>query len=416
MFVLNDTPVDPNALFPRLERTLSGCASHRYALHLSDTGTLLSTILFLRSKGAGVFPIRADIPADKALTMAKTAGCDRFIAEGLKEHEIPCHAAVEPGVLVQMSSGTTGAPKVIARSWQNIDEEIAAYAAFFVRSAEMTPVIASPINHSYGLIAGAMVALHRGHVPVLIDAVNPKYILRRMREIENPVLYTSPAMLHTLARLLPKDQKLNAVVTSGTVLPDAWFAVIRARTTHFFQQYGCSEVGCIAINQDLQNPAAVGRALPHLRLMAGTASSPAAVQVEKQGRLIATGDLGVLDETGLLTFVSRADDMINVAGLNVYPQDVEAAVMTSDGISDAVAFRVEDGMAGARVGLLYCGHTVTEDDVRQICNARLAPYQQPTLIKQVSNLPREANGKLSRRAIAAQFAPAGASQTQEVPA
>lgn len=94
--------------------------------------------------------------------------------------------------------------------------------------------------------------------------------------------------------------------------------------------------------------------------------------------------------------------MINVAGLNVYPQDVERAVMALDGVSDAVAFRISDLHSGARAGLLYSG-TETEETIRQACRAALAGYQQPTLIKQLPALPRQANGKISRREISARY-------------
>ncbi|SCZ64763.1 fatty-acyl-CoA synthase [Epibacterium ulvae] len=405
MFVLNDTPVDPKALHSRLDRTLNNCAAHRYAIHMNNTGTILSTLLYLRDKGAGVFPIHPDIPAETARMMAQTAGCDMLLAEGLKQVDIAQPTAAQPGVLVQMSSGTTGAAKVITRRWDDIATEVAHYADFFTKSAQMTPVIACPITHSYGLIPGVFVAQHRGHTPIVIDGVNPKYILRRLRETQNPVLYTSPAMLHTLARLLPRGQVLNAAVTSGTVLPDAWFDLIRGRTTHFFQQYGCSEAGCIAINQDLRNPYAVGHPLPHLNVTAGPPEAPAAVMVSKDDRTIDTGDLGSFDETGMLVFAARADDMINVAGMSVYPQDIEKAVMAVPGVLDAVAFRIDDVLSGSRAGLVYAGHSVTEDEVRKTCQANLASFQQPAFIKHLSALPREANGKISRRAVAAQYAP-----------
>ncbi|WP_254695770.1 AMP-binding enzyme [Leisingera sp. NJS204] len=169
-----------------------------------------------------------------------------------------------------------------------------------------------------------------------------------------------------------------------------------------FQQYGCSEAGCVAINQDLQNPYDVGRPLPHVTLSAGQNGTPDAVRIYVAEREIDTGDLGHLNDTGLLVFTARADDMINVASLNVYPQDVERAVMALHGVSDAVAFRISDPHSGARAGLLYSG-TETEETIRQACRAALSGYQQPTLIKQLPALPRQANGKNSRREISARY-------------
>ncbi len=404
MFVLNDTPIDPSGLAARLDRVLTEPAAHRYGLHMQNAGAALSALLYLRAQNAGVFPIHPGIPPETTREMAQAAGCDVMLSDGLKQTALPqAGATPRGGVLVQMSSGTTGTAKVITRTWAEIAAEVESYAVFFTASAAMTPVIACPVTHSYGLIAGVFVALHRGHVPVVLDSLNPKYILRRLRETDQPLLYTAPAMLHTLARLLPEDQRLHAANTSGTVLPEAWFQLIRARTIHLFQQYGCSEAGCVAINQDLQNPYDVGQPLPHAALTAGQNGTPDAVRITIAGQTIDTGDLGHLNDTGMLVFTARADDMINVAGLNVYPQDVEQAVMALPGVSDAVSFRIPDPRSGARAGLLYSG-TATEDAIRQACRSALADYQQPALIKHLPALPRQANGKISRSEISAQYA------------
>ncbi|MFS4583631.1 AMP-binding protein [Phaeobacter sp. C3_T13_0] len=405
MFVLNDTPIDPSVLAARLDRVLTEPAGHRYGVHMQNPGAALPALLYLRAQKAGVFPIHADIPAETALAMAQAAGCDVMLSDGLKQVAIPQTDSIpRGGVLVQMSSGTTGAAKVITRTWAEIAVEVESYAAFFTASAAMTPVIACPVTHSYGLIAGVFVALYRGHVPVIIDSLNPKYILRRLRETGQPLLYTSPAMLHTLARLMPAEQQLYAANTSGTVLPDSWFQLIRSRTTHLFQQYGCSEAGCVAINQDLQHPTDVGRPLPHVTLTAGHNDTPEVIRIIAKGQTIDTGDLGHLNTDGMLIFTTRADDMINVAGFNVYPQDVEQAAMALPGVSDAVAFRITDPHSGARVGLIYAGNAA-EGDLRQACRSTLADYQQPALIRHLPALPRQANGKISRREIAAQYAP-----------
>ncbi len=412
MFVLNDTRIDPTEIFQRLDRTLNTPSLHRYGIHMSNTATVLATILYLRDHGAGVYPIHPDTPADTARAMARNAGCDILLLDGLKQITLEHAELGEPGVLVQMTSGTTGAAKVTTRTWDEWNADVEHYAAFFTASADMTPVVACPITHSYGLVSGVLVALHRGHEPVILDGLNPKYILRRLREVKNPLLYTSPAMLHTVARFLPNGETLNAAMTSGTILPESWFTLIRARTTHFFQQYGCSETGCITVNQDLQDAYAVGHVLPHLEVSAGSATDPGPVTVRNGTRYADTGDLGSLDDQGMLTFTARADDMINVAGLNVYPQDVERCVMALDGVIDAVAFRIEDPHAGDRVGLIYSASGVNADTVRSHCQAQLAGFQQPTIVEHVATVPRQANGKISRRKVASDFARA----RQEEPA
>lgn len=402
MFILNETHIDPDQDLGRLRALYRDAHAHRYALHLQDTGDVLRHILFLRDANAGVFPIHPDMPPQTAFDMARAAGCDRIVtADGVAPLEDASDGRPKGGVLVQMSSGTTGAPKVITRTWQQISVEVASYAVSFKQAQAMTPVIACPVTHSYGLIAGVFVALHRGHVPVIIDTINPKFILRRLREVTRPLLYTSPAMLHTLAMLVPPGNTLHAAMTSGTVLSEPWFARIRARTTHLFQQYGCSETGCIAINPDLQCAADIGHPLPHLTVRAGTdTQTPASIAVEIEGTEVQTGDLGYAKPDGMLVFVARQDDVIDVAGLNVYPQDVEQAALAQPGVEDAVAFGIEDTLAGARVALLFTGAETDPTTVQQRLQNRLAPYQQPAIVHHVAELPRQANGKINRRDIA----------------
>ena len=96
--------------------------------------------------------------------------------------------------------------------------------------------------------------------------------------------------------------------------------------------------------------------------------------------------------------------MINVSGLNVYPGEVEAAVMTMPSITDAVAFRREDRFAGERVGLVFSAtDAVSPQDMRAWCIARLASHQLLPEIAQVDAVPCQAHGKSSRRAIAARL-------------
>ncbi|UDF32520.1 UNVERIFIED_ORG: AMP-binding protein (plasmid) [Roseateles sp. XES5] len=381
----------------------------RLAVCFPETADWLALFFAIRARGESVLPIHPGTPYEAALKLARTAGCDRLyynstIPELLGDPLVTKGAG--EGQLLQMSSGTTGAPKCIARSWSEIDAEVRSYVDTFRAPETMTPVVACPTTHSYGLICGILVALERGQTPLILNTANPKYLQRRLRETERALLYSSPAILHTLARLTPEGEKLHAVMTSGTLLPEAWFGTIRARTEHFFQQYGCSEAGCIAINPDLTAASDMGHVLPHLSLETGaSAEVPGEIVVTRNGRPIATRDLGYRTADGMLVFVSRMDDMINVSGLNVYPGDVEDAVMTMPAVTDAVAFRREDRFAGERVGLVFSAtEPVSPQDIRAWCIARLSSHQLPTEIVQVDEVPRQANGKISRRDVAAQFA------------
>ncbi len=402
-FFIDSTRVDPQAL--DLPDLLGGTdpARARIALHLSDKATCLAQILRLRDCGASAYPIHPETPAEQALDLARRAGCTRLAGD----HGVLDVQAMAPdgpgGVLIQMSSGTTGAPKVIARSWAAIETEIAAYLQALPEGDAHTPVIAAPITHSYGLIAGALVGMARGKEPVILDSANPLKILRQLAEIEAPLLYAAPALLHALARLAGPGKLPAAVMSSGTVLPQPWFDTIKAAARGLYQQYGCSEAGCLSLTTAPNAPEDMGLPLPHLRLLAGRVE-PAPVRVEGDMGALDTGDLGVIDARGHLIFAGRAAEVIDVAGINVYPAEIERVALACPGVSDAVAFALPDASAHQRPGLAFSG-TASVAALEAHLAAGLSPRQRPLRLFAVEAMPRGPGGKVSRRELAARFAP-----------
>lgn len=372
-----------------------------FAVCLSDPAELLALLLAIREAGASVLPIHPSTPRAAARRLAIDLGCHRLVTDELAVEDLGGED-LGPGGLLQTTSGTTGEPKRIARSWAEIDREIDSYVATFVAPQGMTPLIACPITHSYGLICGVLVALRRGQVPHIVGTANPKYLIARLRQTRRPLLYSSPAMLHAIARLLPAGEMIHAAMTSGTLLPDQWLMTIRARTTHLFQQYGCSEAGCVAINPNLSASGDMGAPLPHLRVEAGDTDQPREIVVHVGDRAIRTADLGYTKADGTLVFVGRLDDTINVSGLNVYPKEVEDVVMAMPGVTDAVVFRQLDSLAGERVAVAFSAeHSIAPADLRNWCIKNLAAHQVPMETVRLPRLPRQANGKISRREIAA---------------
>ncbi|RJE79741.1 IucA/IucC family protein [Paracoccus sp. JM45] len=405
LFCLDDRIVDPNdAALPDLMQGRDPEHS-RIALHLTDKAVCLSQILRLRDAGASCYPIHPETPAEQALDLARRAGCDALAHDSGITNLGQTAPHTPGGVLIQMSSGTTGTPKIIARSWATIATEINAYIRAFPEAAEMTPVIAAPVTHSYGLIAGVMVGQARRHRPVVLDSANPKAVLRHLKAIDRPLLYAAPPLLHMLSRFAGPDG-LHAVMSSGTVLPQAWFDDIRTASRHMFQQYGCSEGGCLAIAAAPISPQDMGAPLPHIRITAG-GDTPDAVMIHGAGNDIDTGDLGTIDARGHLIYAGRAAEVIDVAGLNVYPDQIEAVAMAMPDMQDAVAFAIPDAVSTQRPALAYVGQ-VTEQALDAYLADALSPRQRPALLIRMERLPRGANGKIARRDLAASLTKATA--------
>ncbi|WP_344798131.1 AMP-binding protein [Litoribacillus peritrichatus] len=426
MFYINDDHYTEDYVAQRhleFKRSEALASTKRLAVCLEDAAQWLALCLFIKEQGGSVMPIHPSTPLEAAKRLATKAGCDQLHFKEIS-NIIPLDKPASPsegcdleesdseGVLIQMSSGTTGDPKCIERSWATIEEEVQSYCSAFTLPNAMTPIIACPVTHSYGLICGVLVALARGLEPIVITNINPKYLAKRVLNSKQPLLYTSPTMLHGLIRLLPKDQNIHAAMTSGTIMPKQRFEQLAPRIDHFFQQYGCSEAGCIAVNPNMTSAVDVGIPLPHLKVIAGDdADNPAEIIVTTQrGHQIHTQDLGHFhhDEAtnaNMLSFLSRMDDTIIVAGLNVYPQEVEDVILAMPEIKDAVVFKMEDPYAGQRVCLQYSADTQVEPtSIRQWCTDRLAPYQLPQQLIQVEQVERLANGKVNRKQLAMNFA------------
>lgn len=389
------------------------------AVCIESVSDWLSLCFYAKEAGLTVMPIHASTPEKLAKKYAENAGCYALIYQTLDnviifpKNEKPDNT---PG-LIQMSSGTTGAPKSIKRSWRSIDQEVSAYVAHFSAPNSMTPVIACPVTHSYGLICGIFVGLARGKHPRIFTSINPKHLLKALLKLEQPLLYSSPLMIDTVCMLWPKTSKLYAVMTSGTLMSGPVFKRAKSKVEHFYQQYGCSEAGCVAISKTFDSANVIGEVLPHLNVKAGSSqSAPSEIVIKIKQPLdgqsveIYTNDLGYFeDKDGVhqLCFVARQDDTIIVSGLNVYPKDVEDVVLSHPDIDDAVLFKVQDRSTGYRAYLQFCApHRYSNEDkaaLRSWCHKQLATYQVPFDFIQVDAIKRLPNGKVNRNEIAKNF-------------
>ena len=113
-----------------------------------------------------------------------------------------------------------------------------------------------------------------------------------------------------------------------------------------------------------------------------------------------TGDVGRLDGRGYLTITDRLKDMLTVGGFNVYPAEVENAIL---GLEEVVECAVV-GSPDERLGEVGCafvvarpGHGLDADAVISACRARLANFKVPRRVEFVDELPHNAAGKVLKR-------------------
>jgi 3,4-dihydroxybenzoate---[aryl-carrier protein] ligase len=407
MLAINDVTLDRayfDARFAEFARLphLKHSTGRRYAVCMLDAERWLALCLYLRDNGGSVVPLHPSTPLEAAKRLAR-----RMHASQLLFHDETSGIALDgdtrddAGMLVQLSSGTTGEPKCIERTWASVDEEVESYVDALGELGSRLPLLACPVTHSYGLISGVLSSLRRGVAPVVLTNINPKYVMRRAAASQHALLYASPTLLNVLVRLLADGPGLCPVMTSGAPLRGSWFNELRQRSARVLQQYGCSELGCISLNLETRAAFEVGVPLRHLEVLAGPSKTePEEIRVRVGDHVVSTKDLGYFNERGLC-FVSRVDDTINVAGINVYPREVEEVILEFGGVDEAVVYKRADPYAGERVCLKFTAErTLDVAELRRFCVEQLTPFAVPLEIHQVTSIPKLENGKINRRQLA----------------
>ena len=121
-----------------------------------------------------------------------------------------------------------------------------------------------------------------------------------------------------------------------------------------------------------------------------------------------TGDLGTLDSEGFVRIDGRARDVIIRGGENIYPAEVEDALLLHPGLSDAAVVGVPDDRWGQQVGaavVCRAGHSPSPQQLEAHAATRLAHFKVPRLWLFVESLPQTPNGKVSKIAVERLFVP-----------
>jgi acyl-CoA synthetase (AMP-forming)/AMP-acid ligase II len=118
--------------------------------------------------------------------------------------------------------------------------------------------------------------------------------------------------------------------------------------------------------------------------------------------MLKSGDLFKQDADGDLYFVARSDEIIKSRGEKVSPAEVENAIYSLPAVQEVVVAGIPDALLGQAVCAFVVvrdGETLSIQQIKHICNERLENYMVPKHVLLLSELPRTANGKLSRKLI-----------------
>jgi acyl-coenzyme A synthetase/AMP-(fatty) acid ligase len=152
------------------------------------------------------------------------------------------------------------------------------------------------------------------------------------------------------------------------------------------------------VDPDEEGTIAVHRSDPGLML--GYVGAPEATAARFVGDWFLTGDQGMMSPDGTITYLGRADDMMNAGGYRVSPLEVEAALAEHPGITQVAVTDIEVKEDARLIMAFYTGpDPIDPASLDAFARARLAGYKCPRGFFHVESLPMGANGKLLRRAL-----------------
>jgi malonyl-CoA/methylmalonyl-CoA synthetase len=335
------------------------------------------------------------------------------------------------------SSGTTGQPKGIVLSHDNLRENAQTLKNLWGFSSSDRLLHMLPIYHVHGLFVGLSCVLMSGASMVWHGGFNDQAAIDALPGctvmMGVPTFYT---------RLLANPEfgatccsNMRLFISGSAPLLAETFADFQTRTGHtILERYGMTETG-----MNTSNPLAgerragtVGLALPgvSVRVVSDSGADLAAGEIgnlqvlgpnvfsgywrlpEKTAEdftddgYFNTGDKGIIDADGYVSIVGREKDMVITGGLNVYPKEIELVIDELPGIKESAVIGIphEDfGEAVVAVIIKDGEHAPSATEVIAHCRIHLANFKIPKRVEVIDVLPRNAMGKVQKNILRKRF-------------
>jgi len=335
------------------------------------------------------------------------------------------------------TSGSTGVPKGVMMPHRQLHWNAVATNLAWELSSLDVGLLASPLFHTAGWGVFTLPLLFCGGRMVILDAFDPDHVLATMRSQHITVSFGVPTQLDMLRSGAAWGEPLPSLrwlIAGGAPCPPRIRDSVWDAGYQFREAYGLSECGpnCFTTSNAiaLANPGTVGHPLPFLdmRLIAdhGRVVAPGEVgelqlrgpqmfggylnDAERTAEVMTvdgwlrTGDLALRNSEGLWAIRGRRKELFISGGENVYPGEVEAALLSCPGVADASVIGMDDARWGEigcavvvrSVGYESLGESALLAEVREY----LAGYKVPRRVIFVDELPRLGSGKIDRNAVA----------------
>ncbi|HWJ11162.1 MAG TPA: AMP-binding protein, partial [Nocardioides sp.] len=324
---------------------------------------------------------------------------------------------------ILFTSGTTGRPKGAMSAHRQTVGVARAWGELGGVTAEDRYLVVNPFFHSFGYKVGIVTGLTTGATLYPLATFDLERTMELIETEQISVLPGAPAIYQSLLTAPGRAERdlssLRLAVTGAAVVPVVLIERMRAAAPEglgidqVVTAFGMTEAVVVTMarkDDDAELVATTcGRAIPGMEtriaengellvrgdyVMLGYLDDPAATAeaIDTEGWLH-TGDIGETDEQGNLRITDRLKDMYISGGFNVYPAEVEQALMRMDGVDDVAVVGVPDERMG-EVGKAYVVGTATPEDVVAFARQRLANFKVPRFVEPIEALPRNLSGKV----------------------
>jgi oxalate---CoA ligase len=336
----------------------------------------------------------------------------------------------DPVALIFTTSGTTGTPKLVPVTHENLLVTAEKMQLWFNLSREDRTAFVLPGHYGAAIKISLLAPLLLGGSVGLPTTIQVEDLTEWLPELCPTWLWANPTFFQAvLDRLRAQGgsdftHTLRFVVSGTAYLPTQLRTELEATlAVPVLQSYGMSEAGILAADPAPPGKRKLGTAglispgelavvgpggtpvaggEPGEIVVCGRTVSPDIHESEGQralDRRLFTGDLGFVDSEGYLTIVGRTKELINRGGEKISPYEVEKALLLHPSIQHAAAYSVPHPRLGENVSaavVLKRGATATAQDIKEFLSNHLSAFKIPQTVFLVEDLPKGPTGKVSR--------------------
>jgi len=337
--------------------------------------------------------------------------------------EFPLNAAT-----IRLTSGSTGSPQGIVHTSEALLSDDHNLSLTMGLLPDETILASVPLSHAYGFASILLPALTQRAILAVPEIGRPLAPVETAVGQRVTFLPTVPAYLQAILDMkeippLPADLRL--IISAGAPLSletAARFREAYGLPIHVF--YGASEVGGITFDRDgsAAERGTLGSPVENVRVQLeptdGAEKDQGVVTVRSSSAATGyhpdsnsnlrdgcfrTSDLATFS-AGELVLLGRIDDLINVKGLKLNPREVESVLGQMEGVVEAVVFGTDDPGGSGQVVCAVAAvsnNATGYDEIRRWCRDHLAAHKVPRKVITVDQIPRNARGKVDRKAVRA---------------